>query len=267
VVATGRLASSEPNLQNVPVTGLGLEIREAFVPDKGHIFIAADYSQIELRVLAYLSQDPVLIDAFNHQRDIHIQTAAGIFDVSEQQVTAEQRQVGKKINFSILYGQGAYSLSKELHIPFKQAQQYIDGYFAQYTRVKEWIDSIIAGAKMGGYVSTFWGRRRYIEHINAQNNSLRQEACRIAVNTVVQGTAADVVKCAMINLFEQFHTQHIPGRMILQIHDEIIVTVLTEYKEQAQLLIQHVLQQICPVWNVPLNVTIRTGYSWKEVSK
>lgn len=267
MVATGRLSSSEPNLQNMPASGIGLEVRAACKPKEGHVFISADYSQIELRVLAYLSQDPVLLEAFASNKDIHTQTASGIFGVSEDQVTQQQRQIGKKINFSILYGQGAYSLSKELHISHTEAQRYIDGYFAQYPRVKHWMQNIIQEAKISGYVKTFWGRKRYIANINQKNQALIKEAQRVAINTVVQGTAADIVKLGMIRLQKALQQACSQTSMLLQIHDEIIITTPVERHKEIGIITRECLQSLPSDWNVSFKVTIRTGTSWKEVSK
>lgn len=267
MVATGRLSSSEPNLQNIPASGIGLEVRAACKPKKGHVFIAADYSQIELRVLAHLSQDQVLLKAFADNKDIHTQTASGIFGVVESHVSQQQRQIGKKINFSILYGQGAYSLSKELHISHAEAQRYIDGYFAQYAQVKPWMQSIIQGAQLNGYVKTFWGRRRYVANINQKNQALAKEAQRVAVNTVVQGTAADIVKIGMIQLQNALTQVSPQTAMVLQIHDEILITTPIETQEAICALITDCLQKVAFDWTVAFKVSMRVGASWKEVSK
>ncbi|RTL06884.1 DNA polymerase I [Candidatus Dependentiae bacterium] len=267
MVATGRLSSSEPNLQNIPASGIGLEVRAACKAKKDHVFIAADYSQIELRVLAHLSQDQALLDAFAQNKDIHTQTASGIFGVSESQVSQNQRQIGKKINFSILYGQGAYSLSKELHISHAEAQKYIDGYFAQYAQVKPWMQSIIQEAQLNGYVKTFWGRRRHIANINQKNQALAKEAQRIAVNTVVQGTASDIVKLGMIGLQTALAQLSPASSMVLQIHDEIVITTPIETKATVCGLMTDCLEKVPCDWAVSFKVGIRVGINWKEVSK
>lgn len=267
MVATGRLSSSEPNLQNIPASGIGLEIREACKPTKGHVFISADYSQIELRVLAYLSQDQVLLEAFASEKDIHAQTASGIFGIAETAISQEQRQIGKKINFSILYGQGAYSLSKELRISHAEAKRYIDSYFTQYAGVKKWIHESIKKAEEQGYVTTHWGRRRYIANIHEKNTNLLKEAQRVAVNTIVQGTAADIVKLGMIRLHTALANNFPESAMILQIHDEIILTTPAETQSEVADLVSNCLQESYADWNIRFKVSIRIGKSWKETSK
>ncbi len=245
-VATGRLASSDPNLQNIPVSGeFGLEIRAAFKAETGHTFIAADYSQIELRVLAHLSGDEQLTQAFLQGHDIHAQTASRLFDVSLEQVTHEQRQIGKRINFSILYGLTPYGLSKDLGISFKDAKTYIDKYFAQYPKVSRWMESVVEHAKKNGFVTTFFGRRRTVPAIYEQNKVLYDEAARIAINTVAQGTAAEIMKKGMIQLDEQFTQQHVDAHLVLQIHDELLVSVRDEHVARAvELLLRIPLNQL-----------------------
>ncbi len=263
-VATGRLASFDPNMQNIPASGPGLAIRAAFKPKPGHIFIAADYSQIELRVLAYLSQDRALMQAFLDGRDIHRETAARLFDIPFDGVTHEQRQIGKRINFSILYGLTPYGLSKDLDIPFGQAKQYIDKYFAQFPRVREWMDTIIKEAEEKGYVTTYWGRRRYIPAIYEKNRVLYEEAKRIAVNTVAQGTAAEIVKQGMIALALKLEKEG--AAILLQIHDELLIEVPSAKTADIERVVKQTLESVTN-WNVPLEATIKTGANWQEVSK
>lgn len=268
-VATGRLASSEPNMQNIPAggsSGYGIQIRAAFKPKESHVFISADYSQIELRVLAYLSRDTRLMNAFYAGHDIHAQTAAGLFDVALDQVSHEQRQIGKRINFSVLYGLTPYGLSKDLNIPFKDAKKYIEAYFAQYPGVSEWMKSIIDFAKVNGYVKTHWGRRRYIPNIHERNQTLYDEACRIAINTVAQGTAAEIIKQGMIKLESQLRAEKIDAQILLQIHDELLISTSWEQQERVCNMVQSILERIVD-WDVPLVVTTRIGNDWKEVSK
>jgi DNA polymerase-1 len=268
-VATGRLASSDPNMQNIPAggtSGYGIQVRACFKPKSNHVFISADYSQIELRVLAYLSRDANLMNAFYAGHDIHAETAARLFDVQLDQVSHEQRQIGKRINFSVLYGLTPYGLSKDLNIPFKEAKKYIDTYFAQYPGVSEWMRSIVDFAKAHGYVQTHWGRRRYIPNIYEKNQNLYDEACRVAINTVAQGTAAEIIKQGMIKLRSQFATEKIEAQMLLQIHDELLISCTWDQQDQARNLLQAVLEKIVD-WDVPLVVTTRVGNDWKEVSK
>ncbi len=267
-VATGRLASSDPNLQNIPADahGYGIEVRAAFKPDEGNLFISADYSQIELRVMAYLSQDKNLLESFARGADIHTQTAAKLFNVLPDEVTHQQRQVGKRINFSVLYGLTPYGLSKDLGIPFKDAKQYIETYFEQYSGVRAWMDSVVEQTKEKGYVTTLYGRRRYIPAIYESNRSLYQEAVRIAVNTRVQGTAAEIMKIGMIKLVDLFKQHKVPAHMLLQIHDELLISTPKEQQEEVQMLTRQVLEAVVD-WNVPLSVTTRSGTTWKEVTK
>ena len=266
-VATGRLASFDPNLQNIPTdTRYHIHIRSAFKPQPGDIFLSADYSQIELRVLAYLSQDPALIDAFLHDKDIHAQTAAKLFDVDLAQVTSEQRQVGKRINFSILYGLTPYGLSKDLDIPFKQAQLYIDKYFAQYPGIQKWMELVIEETKEHGYVTTHWGRRRYVPGIYESNRMLYDVAKRIAINTKAQGTAAEIMKQGMIQLNRAFEEHKLNAKMILQIHDELLISVPEHERDVTEKIVKNVLEHVVS-WNIPLQVTTRFGYSWQDVTK
>lgn len=267
-VATGRLSSYDPNLQNIPAdsSGYGIEIRGAFKPKPGHIFLSADYSQIELRVLAHLSQDKNLIDAFLAGHDIHAQTASRLFDVPLALVSHEQRQIGKRINFSILYGLTPYGLSKDLNIPFKEAKHYIEKYFAQYPGVQEWMEKVIVDCKHTGYVQTLWGHRRYVPTIHEKNRVMYEEARRIAINTVAQGTAADIMKIGMINLDRALKEQGLDAHLVLQIHDELLISVHESQKEQAEQLTKSMLQSVVN-WEIPLSVTTRFGSDWKEVTK
>lgn len=263
-VATGRLASSDPNLQNIPVDRLN--IRSAFKPSEGHLFLSADYSQIELRVLAYASQDATLLKAFEENQDIHALTASGLFDVPLSQVTNEQRQIGKRINFSILYGLTAYGLSKDLEISPKVAKVYIEKYMAQYPGVSAWMDTVIEKTKEKGYVETLWGRRRYLPGIYEKNKTLYDLARRVAINTVAQGTAAELMKQGMINLNKALKHKNLEAKMLLQIHDELLLEVPKGQIEQTKELVHKVLESVVS-WNVPLIVTTRQGANWQEVTK
>ncbi len=265
-VATGRLSSFDPNLQNIPASGYGIEIRGAFKPQEGHVFLSADYSQIELRVLAFLSKDKNLTEAFLHNHDIHRETAARLFDVPLNEVTHEQRQIGKRINFSILYGLTPFGLSKDLHIPFKDAKQYIDKYFEQYPGVSAWMAQVIADTERDGFVKTFWGRKRDIPAIYEKNKSLYEEAKRIAINTVAQGTAAEIMKQGMIQLDAELKKRGYDAKMILQIHDELLISVAKDQQQEVQKLVKDTLEHVVD-WPIPLEVTTRVGADWKEVSK
>ncbi len=263
-VATGRLASSEPNLQNIPVDRYA--IRAAFKPREGSIFLSADYSQIELRVLAYLSQDPTLLQAFKENKDIHSLTAAGLFNITPEQVTSEQRKVGKRINFSILYGLTAYGLSKDLDISHSLAKSYIDKFMAQYPGVVAWMEQVIEKTKEKGYVETYWGRRRYLPGIYERNRTLYDLARRVAINTVAQGTAAELMKWGMINLDKTLREGAPDARIILQIHDELLLEVAQGHEQEAERVVSAILQNVVS-WNVPLVVTTRTGLNWQHVTK
>lgn len=266
-VATGRLASSDPNLQNIPIdTRYHIHIRSAFKPEQGHLFLSADYSQIELRVLAYLSHDDALTNAFLHDHDIHAQTASKLFDVALDRVTSEQRQIGKRINFSILYGLTPFGLSKDLGIPFKQAQHYIEKYFMQYPGISAWMEEVINETKEKGYVTTFWKRRRYVPGIYEHNKMLYDMARRIAINTPVQGTAAEIMKQGMIQLDQAFREHQLSAKMILQIHDELLISVPESEQQETEQLVKKVLENVVQ-WSVPLKVTTRWGSNWQEVTK
>ena len=267
-VATGRLASSDPNLQNIPtdISSYKTGIRTAFIPDSNHLFISADYSQIELRVLAYLSQDKNLIQAFLAGHDIHSQTAAGLFDVPLEKVTNQQRQIGKRINFSILYGLTPFGLSKDMGISLSQAKVYIEKYFAQYPEVSNWMDNIIQYTKEHGFVTTHWGRRRYIPGIYEKNKNLYDLAKRIAINTVAQGTAAEIMKLGMIALDAHFEKQKVDAHLLLQIHDELIISVHESLLEKTKIITREILENIVS-WNIPLEVDIKFGKNWQEITK
>ncbi len=263
-VATGRLASSEPNLQNIPVDRH--DIRAAFKAKEGSVFVSADYSQIELRVLAYLSQDATLVRAFKENLDIHSLTAAGLFNVAPEFVTGEQRQMGKRINFSILYGLTAYGLSKDLDISHATAKKYIDTFMAQYPGVVSWMETVIEKTKEKGYVETFWGRRRYLPGIYERNRTLYDLARRVAINTVAQGTAAEIMKLGMIQLDKVLQEGTADGRILLQIHDELLLEVSHGQEQKAEQLVAQILQGVVS-WNIPLIVTTRSGANWQDVTK
>ena len=267
-VATGRLSSSDPNLQNIPAdsSGYGLKIREAFIPKKGNIYLSADYSQIELRVLAHFSGDKNLVNAFLEHRDIHAETASKLFDVPFDQVTHEQRQIGKRINFSILYGLTPYGLSKDLRISMSEAKKYIDTYFAQYKDVSLWMEFVIEETKKSGYVKTLWGRKRYIPGIYEKNKTLYDLAKRIAINTKAQGTAAELMKKGMIDLEREFKEKKLDAQILLQIHDELLISVPKKQKAETEKVVKKALESVVN-WEVPLIVTTRFGANWAEVTK
>jgi DNA polymerase-1 len=260
--ATGRLASFDPNLQNIPLEG---GIRAAFKAAPGHVFISADYSQIELGVLGYLSQDPSLIEAFQAGHDIHARTATGLFNVTLDRVTSEQRQLAKKINFSILYGLTPFGLSKDLNIPFSEAKLYIERYLAQFPGVVSWMEKIVSETKNKGYVTTWLGRRRYLPGIYEKNKNLYELARRMAINTAAQGTAAEIMKKGMIQLYKELE-KHPGTHMLLQIHDELLFEVPENQVTEVENLVKETLESVVQ-WNIPLKVTTRIGKDWGEVTK
>ncbi len=267
ITATGRLSSSQPNLQNIPVgKEFGSLVRNAFVADSGKKFISADYSQIELRILAHVSQDPALLDAFKHNKDIHRQTAAQICNVPEDEVTNEQRQIGKKINFSIMYGLTPFGLSRDLGISPSTAKEYIENYFKQYPGIKTWMDTVIDQAKTSGFVQTLLGRRRFVPGLHEKNKNLFEAEKRVAINTPIQGTAADLIKKAMLTIQEQIEAKKMAGRIILQIHDELVLECPENEVDELTVMVKKCMSNVI-FWEVPLDISIRTGDNWGEASK
>ncbi len=264
VTATGRLSSSNPNLQNIPIrTPEGKRIRQAFIAPDGWEIISADYSQIELRILAHLSSDSALIAAFMEGIDIHTATAANIFSVFPEMVTAEMRRQAKVINFGILYGMSAFGLSKELNLPQKTSQAYIDEYFNRYQGVRTYLDGILENARKVGFVCTLLNRRRYLPEINSSNASVRQFAERMAVNTPIQGTAADLIKVAMINISNLFAKRHLRASMIMQVHDELVFEAHHNEKKEVAALVKKEMEEVIEL-KVPLKVDIAYGKNWDE---
>ncbi len=267
LVATGRLSSSDPNMQNIPTgSEFARQIRSAFIAPSGKVLMSADYSQIELRVLAYLTQDPVLIKTFNDDLDIHTQTAAQLFGIPLDKVTSQQRQLGKRINFSIMYGMSPYGLAKDLDIKQSEAKEYIEKYFARYSKVADWMTNTVQRAVENGYVETWYGRRRFIPELRERNKTIFEAGKRIAINTPVQGSQADIMKIAMINLNKKFVANKLEACMILQIHDEIIIELPTEELESVESIVRKEMESVVD-WNVPLKVSIRSGKNWGEISK
>lgn len=266
LTATGRLSSSEPNLQNIPIrTDEGRRIRQAFVPSgTGQVLISADYSQIELRVLAHMSMDDRLIQSFIEKEDIHRRTASEVFHTPIDEVTSAERRAAKAVNFGIIYGQTDYGLARELGIGRKEAQDYIDRYFERYPGVRAWLDRSINEAREEGFVKTLFGRRRYIRDIHSRNFNLRSFAERTAVNTPVQGSAADIIKLAMIECNQRLKDEGFTARMILQVHDELIFEAPPE---EVGYLVQHVRSAMEDVvkLHVPLKVDLKVGFNWQEM--
>jgi DNA polymerase-1 len=262
--ATGRLSSSHPNVQNIPIRSEeGIRIREAFVPADGHRLLSADYSQVELRILAHFSGDGSLIEAFRSGEDIHRRTAAEVSGVAPEQVTAEQRAHAKAINFGIIYGSSAFGIANQLGIAQAEAQSTIDAYFAQYRGVRRFLDTTVEAAKREGLVRTLLGRRRYLPDLASRNRVLRQAAERMAVNTVIQGTAADLIKKAMVEVGEALEERGLAARMILQVHDELVFEVPDAEVDQLESLVRDRMESVYAL-EVPLVVEVGVGSNWRE---
>jgi DNA polymerase-1 len=263
--ATGRLSCQDPNLQNIPVRKeQGRRIRECFMPDqKGWSYVGGDYSQIELRLLAHFSEDPELIKAFQKGEDIHAYTASLIFNVALNQVTPEMRSQAKAVNFGILYGQGAYGLSKQTGLTHSEAAEFIKTYFERYPRVSEYIEFCKAEARKTGVAKTLTGRQRPIPEIDNKNPMIRSAAERLAVNTPLQGTAADLIKMAMIEIDRSITHMRLQGAMILQIHDELIFEVPDEEISVFEKMVREKMEQVFRL-NVPIEVSISVGKNWGE---
>ena len=266
--ATGRLSSSDPNLQNIPVRDeQGREIRKAFTandPAAGDLFVSADYSQVELRLMAHLSGDTSLIEAFRHGADIHAATAAKIFGIPREEVTGEMRRKAKTANFGIIYGISAFGLSARLGIPRGEAKELIDGYFSSFPGVKRYIDKTIEQAHKDGYVDTLFGRRRYIQNINSRNRNLVANAERMAINAPIQGTAADIIKVAMVRVARRLREEGFRSQMILQVHDELCFTVPGDECERLVAMVKEEMEQVLPSLSVPLVADVGVGENWLE---
>ncbi|AFK87149.1 MULTISPECIES: DNA polymerase I [Thermoanaerobacterium] len=265
VAATGRISSTEPNLQNIPVREeFGRRIRKAFVSSyEDGLIISADYSQIELRVLAHLSEDEKLIESFLNNEDIHLRTASEVFKVSKEEVTSEMRRRAKAVNFGIVYGISDYGLSKDLKISRKEAKEYIDNYFDRYKGVKNYIDSIVKFAKENGYVTTILNRRRYIPEINSKNFNQRSFGERMAMNTPIQGSAADIIKMSMVKVYNELKERGLKSRLILQVHDELIIDTHPDEVEIVKGLLKSIMENVIKL-RVPLVVDIGQGKNWYD---
>ena len=267
LVATGRLSSSNPNLQNIPKeSSYTVDVRSAFKPKQSWVFVSADYSQIELRILAYFSKDKSLTDAFLQGKDVHAQTAAKLFNCQPDQVTNDQRAIGKRINFSVLYGLTPYGLSRDMGISFSEAKEYIDLYFEQYPGVLEWMNSIVEFTKKHGYTKTLYGRRRYIPGIYEKNKTLYDLAKRIAINTPAQGTAAEITKLGMISFQNSIQKSGLEAKILLQIHDELLVSCPLDEASRIQKMLKDCLESVA-TWDIPLIVSTKVGQNWHDVTK
>lgn len=266
VTATGRLSSTHPNLQNIPVrTEEGRRIREAFTAPEGCYLLMADYSQIELRLLAHLSGDQVLSEAFRSGKDIHTQTAAEVFGLSLDEVSPEQRNAAKAINFGIIYGISSFGLAKGINLTRAQAQEYIDSYFLRYPMVKAYLDGLVEQGKQQGYVTTLAGRRRYLPNLKNRNFALRNFAARTAMNTPIQGSAADIIKLAMLRVRSALQEAGLKTRLLLQVHDELVLETPKEELETAAALVKREMENVYPL-DVPLLVEVSYGLNWRDVT-
>ena len=263
VTATGRLSSANPNLQNIPVRDeVGRPIREAFVPsDDRHELLSADYSQVELRLMAHLSGDENLCEAFREGKDIHAATAARIYKKPIEEVTSEERRRAKTANFGIIYGISAFGLSQRLRIPRAEAKQLIEGYFDSYPKVKEYMDNVVATAREKGYVETLFGRRRYLADIDSRNANVRALAERNAINAPIQGTAADIMKLAMVGVARRFKAEGIRSRITMQVHDEIVVDLLRSEREQVERIVKEEMEGAAKL-SIPLTAECGVGDNW-----
>jgi DNA polymerase-1 len=262
--ATGRLSSSHPNVQNIPIRSEeGVRIREAFVAAEGSMLVSADYSQVELRILAHYSGDESLIEAFRAGEDIHRRTAAEVAGIDPKQVDAEQRARAKAVNFGIIYGSSAFGLARQLGIASAEAQATIDAYFARYKGVRRFLDETTARAREQGYVRTWLGRRRYLPDLASRNRALRNAAVRMAVNTVIQGTAADLIKKAMIAVDDALRAEGLRARMILQVHDELVLELPPSERLRVSELLRERMEGVLPL-RVPLSIDVGSGASWRE---
>ena len=264
ITTTGRISSTEPNLQNIPVRmEIGRRLRAVFVSDDEKRLVDADYSQVELRVLAHMSGDQNMIEAFEHGEDIHRKTASQVFNVSVEEVTPELRSAAKAVNFGIIYGKTDFGLSEDLNIPVPQAKQYIESYFAKYEKIKEFMDNIIETAEKDGYSQTMFNRRRYIPEIKSKNFMERNRGKRAAMNAPIQGSAADIIKIAMVNVFRRLEKEELKSKLILQVHDELIVETPIDELEKVEKIVREEMENAVDM-KVALTVDLNTGVSWYE---
>jgi DNA polymerase-1 len=265
VTNTGRISSTEPNLQNIPIkTEEGRKIRKAFVPQNDdYILVDGDYSQIELRVLAHISKDPKLMDAFYHDEDIHTKTASEVFNLPKEEVTPLMRNRAKAVNFGIVYGISDYGLSRDLNISRKEAKEYIDNYLKNYKMVSQYMDDIIKVGKDKGYVETILNRRRYIPELKSRNYNVRSFGERIAMNTPIQGSAADIIKIAMVKVYKELNKRNLKSKLILQVHDELIIETYKDEEEEVKKIMKDIMENSI-ILDIPLKVEIKTGDNWYE---
>ncbi|MEA2517722.1 MAG: polymerase, partial [Actinomycetota bacterium] len=264
VAATGRLSSTNPNLMNIPIrTELGKQIRKAFIPEKNKLLLSVDYSQIELRVMTHLSEDPILLEVFKNDEDVHTATAMRIFDVGDKKPTTGQRSTAKMVNYGLAYGMGATGLAERLNIPVPEAKEIMDTYFEQFGGVADFLDEIVNQAHTDGFTTTMFGRRRYLPELGSGNPRVRAIGERQALNAPIQGSAADIMKLAMINVDKALADEGLETQMILTVHDELVFEVPEDEKEKAKDLVEREMTQVCEM-KVPLEVDSSFGKDWAE---
>ena len=262
VTATGRLSSTEPNLQNIPTrTDLGSKMREMFVAAPGHVLVDADYSQIELRLLAHISGDEAMQQAFLSGEDFHTVTAARVFHVPQDQVTHQMRSRAKAVNFGIVYGISAFSLSQDIGVTVAEAKEYMERYFATYTGVRQYMEQVVSQARERGYVETLWHRRRALPELKSPNFNMRSFGERVALNMPIQGTAADIIKLAMVRVHRRLAAEGLEARLIMQVHDELIVECPEAEASRVEQLLQQEMQGVAEL-SVPLLAEAHTGHNW-----
>ena len=264
ITATGRISSTEPNLQNIPTRfELGKRVRKVFKPEEGKVYIDADYSQIELRVLAHISEDKHMIEAFKHNEDIHKQAASKVFKTPIDEVTKEQRSNAKAVNFGIVYGISDFGLGEQLGISRKKAKQYIDEYLTEYAGIKVFMENIIEKTKEKGYVETLFHRRRYVPELNSKNYMVRQFGNRVAMNTPIQGTAADIMKIAMINVNNELKKRKLKSKIVLQVHDEMMIEAPESEKEEVKDIMKKEMESAIQL-KIPLVAEISEAKNWYD---
>ena len=264
LTATGRLSSADPNLQNIPIkTKMGRQMRGCFIAEEGYTLVDADYSQIELRLLAHISDDYTMKEAFAAGEDIHRKTAAAVFGFPEEMVNEEMRKKAKAVNFGIVYGIGGFSLSKDLGISVAEATRYIKNYMLNYPGIEEYLERVVEEAKKTGYTTTVFGRRRYIPELSAQNGNLRAFGKRVAMNAPIQGTAADIMKMAMINVYKRLKEEKLDARIVMQVHDELVVETALPNEARVKELLREEMEGVTKL-SVPLTVDVTSGRTWLD---
>jgi len=264
VTATGRISSTDPNLQNIPIRlELGRQLRKVFKASENNIFVDADYSQIELRVLAHISNDETMISAFNNNEDIHQQVASRVFGKPYDEVTKEERTAAKAVNFGIVYGISDYGLGEQLHISRKEAKVYIEQYLKKYKGISDFMENIVKETKEKGYVETLFKRKRVVDELKSKNFNIKHFGERIAMNTPIQGTAADIMKIAMINVYKRLKEENLKAKLILQVHDEIMVETPVEEKEVVRQIVKEEMENVAKL-SVQLMVDVQEGQNWYD---